>query len=104
MPALDGIGRSWEAGDLSLSQVYMGARICEELIGEPARVRRCRAGSDQPRVAMAALDDHHLLGKRMVLSVMRGCGFDVDDYGVLDAQAWRPAPMAIASRSCWSRC
>jgi len=84
VPALDEIGHAWEAGDVALSQVYMSARICEELIdtvpGLSAPFR-----PDKPRIAMAALEDQHLLGKRMVLSMMRAGGFNVADYGVLNA-------------------
>jgi methanogenic corrinoid protein MtbC1 len=32
-------------------------------------------------VALAVLEDHHLLGKRMVLSVLRSAGVGVLDYG-----------------------
>jgi methanogenic corrinoid protein MtbC1 len=86
VPALDDIGRAWDAGDVALSQVYMAAKICEELVGavpKPSgRIRPVR-----PRIAMAALEDHHLLGKRIVLSMMRASGFVVADYGVLAAPA-----------------
>jgi methanogenic corrinoid protein MtbC1 len=78
--ALDRIGDGWQRGDVSLSQVYMSGRICEELVddllppGDPAR-------KDQPAMAIAALDDYHLLGKRLVHSVLRAGGFDLHDYG-----------------------
>jgi methanogenic corrinoid protein MtbC1 len=78
--ALTSIGESWERGDAALSQVYMSGRICEELVdgllppGDPQR-------KDQPAMAIAALDDYHLLGKRIVYSVLRAGGFDLKDYG-----------------------
>ena len=78
--ALTSIGESWERGDTALSQVYMSGRICEELVdgllppGDPQR-------KDQPAMAIAALDDYHLLGKRIVYSVLRAGGFDLKDYG-----------------------
>ena len=65
--ALQSIGTDWEQGKLSLSQVYMSGRLCEELIdrilpsGAPEQ-------TDQPRMAIAVLEDHHVLGKRMVWS------------------------------------
>jgi len=78
--SLTHIGEAWERGDVALSQVYMSGRICEELVdgllppGDPQR-------KDQPSMAIAALDDYHLLGKRIVYSVLRAGGFDLKDYG-----------------------
>jgi len=80
VPSLTRIGASWERGNAALSQVYMSGRICEELVdgllppGDPGR-------RDQPSMAIAALDDYHLLGKRIVYSVLRAAGFDLRDYG-----------------------
>ncbi len=78
--ALDSIGESWDKGDIALAQVYMSGRICEELVdrllppGDPRR-------TDQPPMAIAVLDDYHMLGKRIVYSVMRAAGFELRDYG-----------------------
>lgn len=78
--ALTRIGESWEKGDTALSQVYMSGRICEELVdgllppGDPQR-------KDQPPMAIAVLEDYHLLGKRIVYSVLRAGGFELKDYG-----------------------
>ena len=80
VPALEEVGRRWEAGDVALSQVYMSGRICEEIVdamlpaGDPRRV-------DQPKIAIAVLEDHHTLGKRIVTSVLRAGGFELTDYG-----------------------
>jgi methanogenic corrinoid protein MtbC1 len=80
IPVLERIGREWEQGHLALSQVYMSGRICEELIDgllpDGGGTRQ-----DQPRLALAVLDDHHLLGKRMVYATLRAGGFAVRDYG-----------------------
>lgn len=78
--SLTHIGEAWERGDVALSQVYMSGRICEDLVdgllppGDPQR-------KDQPSMSIAALDDYHLLGKRIVYSVLRAGGFDLKDYG-----------------------
>jgi methanogenic corrinoid protein MtbC1 len=78
--ALEWIGQGWQRGDVALSQVYMSGRICEELMddllppGSPDR-------KDQPAMAIAALEDYHLLGKRIVYSVLRADGFNLADYG-----------------------
>lgn len=83
---LDRIGDAWEAGTVALSQVYMAGRICEELtlsvlpVGDPAR-------TDSPRIALAIFEDEHMLGKRMVLAVLRNEGYDVADWGKLDLEA-----------------
>jgi methanogenic corrinoid protein MtbC1 len=80
VPALDHIGHEWENGNVALSQVYMSGRICEDLIdvllpaADPAR-------TDQPAMAIAVLDDYHMLGKRIVYSILRACGFELANYG-----------------------
>jgi len=83
VPALEQIGTAWEAGDVALSQIYMSGRFCEELVervlptADPDRKR-------QPRSAIVVLDDYHLLGKRIVYTVMRAGGFELFDYGRMD--------------------
>lgn len=79
-PALESLGLAWEQGSAALSQLYMGGRLCEELVRAilPAHV----APSDEkPRVAIATLEDYHLPGKRLVYSALVGAGFAVIDYG-----------------------
>ncbi len=78
--ALDRIGAGWQGGAIALSQVYMSGRMCEELMEEllpPGDGRR----KEQPAMAIATLDDYHLLGKRLVTSVLRATGYDLRDYG-----------------------
>ncbi len=83
VPALEQIGEAWEAGTVALSQVYMSGRFCEELVervlppSDPDR-------KNQPRSAIVALSDYHMLGKRIVYSVMRASGFELFDYGRMD--------------------
>lgn len=80
VPALDEIGKAWDDGRIALSQVYMSARICEDLVekvmprGDPVR-------RHQPGMAIAVLNDYHMLGKRIVHSVLRAGGFEIEDYG-----------------------
>lgn len=83
VPAMEHIGENWEQGQVALSQVYMSGRICEGLVDAllPA------AGSgrkDQPKLAVAVLEDYHLLGKRMVYSALRASGYALLDYGRID--------------------
>lgn len=83
VPALQHMGRAWDEGSVALSQVYMSGRFCEEM------VERVLPPSDpdrkhQPRSAIVVLNDHHLLGKRIVYAQMRASGFELFDYGRMD--------------------
>jgi methanogenic corrinoid protein MtbC1 len=80
VPALERIGDGWEKGNIALSQVYMSGRICEDLVDEilpPSDPKR----KNQPKMAIAVLEDHHVLGKRIVYSALRAAGYDLADYG-----------------------
>lgn len=79
-PALESIGAGWEQGTVALSQVYMSGRICEELVDTLLPAGRLDR-KHQPKMAIAVLQDHHLLGKRIIYSVLRASGFDLLDYG-----------------------
>jgi methanogenic corrinoid protein MtbC1 len=58
----------------------MSGRICEDLIseilppGDPGR-------KNQSKMAIAVLEDHHVLGKRIVYAVLRASGYELLDYG-----------------------
>jgi len=80
VPALQRIGDAWEAGDLALAQLYLAGRVAEEVVTAalPA-TRPFFAGV--PQIAIAVLEDHHVLGKRLVLSALRAAGYGVTDYG-----------------------
>ncbi len=80
MGALERIGLGWEDGRLSLSQVYMSGVICEDLIEQ--YVPKCQTSyKTKPKMAIAVLQDHHALGKRIVYSVLRAGGYDLFDFG-----------------------
>jgi methanogenic corrinoid protein MtbC1 len=83
VPALDRLGREWDAGRIALSQIYMASRICEDLV---ARVLPPMAPErrSQPPHAIVVLSDYHLLGKRIVLAAMRASGFETLDYGRME--------------------
>lgn len=82
VPALERIGQGWEQGRVALAQVYMSGRICEQLVDTiiPSDVPGVRS---QPKMAIVVLEDQHLLGKRIVYSVLRSSGFSLLDYGSL---------------------
>lgn len=80
VPALERIGNSWQDGTLALSQIYMSGKICEQIIDEllpsSSGLRK-----NQPKMAIAVLNDYHLLGKRIVYSQVRSSGYEIIDYG-----------------------
>ncbi|MBF0451210.1 MAG: cobalamin-dependent protein [Candidatus Magnetomorum sp.] len=80
VPALERIGNGWEQGDIALSQVYMSSRICEELVDDMLPVQSPER-KNQPKMAITSLEDYHLMGKRIVYSVLRSSGFELQDYG-----------------------
>lgn len=80
MPALEDIGEHWEKGDVSLSQVYMAGKISEELVDKYI-VKGVQFNPDGKRVAVAVLQDHHNLGKKILATVLRTSGYQVIDYG-----------------------
>jgi methanogenic corrinoid protein MtbC1 len=84
VPALERIGRDWEQGRIALSQVYMSGRICEQLVDNLLSESSAPRQS-QPKMALATLGDYHLLGKRMVYATLRASGYEVQDYGRMDA-------------------
>jgi methanogenic corrinoid protein MtbC1 len=82
VPVLDKIGDSWAEGSVSLAQVYMSGRICEKLVDAiiPQDAMPVRS---HPRIAIVVLEDRHILGKTIVYSFLRSCGFSLLDYGCL---------------------
>lgn len=91
-PAMERIGVAWEKGELALAQVYMASRLVERIVDEhlAADDRPLRT---HPPVAMAVLDDHHVLGKRLVLASARMAGWTVADWGAAQD------PVALAQRA-----
>lgn len=81
--ALERIGEEWQNGNVALSQVYMGGKICEELVDSilpPDAPER----KDQPKMAICVLSDHHILGKNIVYSLLRASGFELQDFGTTE--------------------
>jgi methanogenic corrinoid protein MtbC1 len=84
VPVLARLGDDWCAGKIALSQIYLTGRICEDVVERllPPRAE----GAARPRRAIAVLDDYHMLGKRIVLSVLRASGIAILDYGRMPVQ------------------
>ena len=80
VPTLEEIGRRWDTGVLSLAQVYISGRICESIVDE-FLTQSAVARRALPRLGIAALNDQHTLGKRVVSLVVRSAGHELIDYG-----------------------
>jgi methanogenic corrinoid protein MtbC1 len=80
VPALESIGKAWEEGRISLSQVFMAGRICEKALGQILPAENSRR-FERPKLAIGVLEDYHALGKRMVISALHSSGYRVQDYG-----------------------
>lgn len=83
VPSLKQVGDGWHDGRVALSQVYMSSRICEDMIRRVLPARAPGHGG-QARMAIVVLNDYHMLGKRIVYSVLRASGFDLFDYERMD--------------------
>ena len=85
VPALEEIGKGWEAGTVALAQVYMSSKVCEELmkrfLPETAAQQR-----EHPCIAIALLEDYHALGKMIISTALRAEGYNVKDYGRLTVE------------------
>lgn len=80
VPTLERIGRAWEQGKVSLSQIYVSGRLCEEMVNS-ILPSPDRSPDQPPRVAVTVLEDFHLLGLRIVYSALRASGHDPANYG-----------------------
>ena len=81
-PALDRIGAGWDEGQVALSDIYMASRLCEEVVERLLPEAQAGAAAEAgPPVAVALLEDFHMLGEHIVFSVLRSAGIPVVDYG-----------------------
>ncbi|HPQ47214.1 MAG TPA: cobalamin-dependent protein [Clostridia bacterium] len=78
--ALESIGDKWESGEVSLAQIYLSGSITETLVDSYFNQSLSQRKS-QPRIGICVLLDHHQLGKRIVLSILRSNGYNVTDLG-----------------------
>lgn len=83
--AFERIGKAWDDGDLALSQVYVSGRIAEEVVEDLFSKNENRR-PDQPKIAIALLDDHHMLGKRIVSTILQASGYEIMDLGRVEAK------------------
>lgn len=85
VPVLENIGLGWEQGEYALSQVYMSGRICEGLLDKYLPTEDDQR-KEQPKMAIALLNDYHALGKKIIYSVLRAAGYNLLDYGRVDVE------------------
>jgi methanogenic corrinoid protein MtbC1 len=83
VPVLERIGAGWEEGRVSLSQVYMSGRLCEELM-DALRPVRSSPLAPTAGLAIAILEDYHSLGMKLVSSALRSGGLEALDYGRME--------------------
>lgn len=79
-PALTSIGFKWEQGEIALSQEYMASKIASEITNEllpPGSSGRI----SQPVIGITTLEDKHMLGKQILMSLIYSLGFNCIDYG-----------------------
>ncbi len=82
-PTLEAVGESWEAGDISLAEVYMAGRISTEVLEEWMDDSH---DHDTARVGVAMLDDRHALGKNLVVAALRVAQLPARDLGTQSAR------------------
>jgi len=78
VPAIEEIGSHWDEGKIALAQMFMAARISEQLVDTlppPAPIRE-----DQPKLGLALYWDYHRLGFSVVHSMLRVNGWEVINY------------------------
>ncbi len=91
VPVLESIGEGWIKGEYALSQVYMSGKIIEELT-DSILPKSDFKRENQPRMAITVLEDYHMLGKRVVYSVLRSSGFELLDTGRKSNNMFRITP------------
>jgi methanogenic corrinoid protein MtbC1 len=84
-PALESIGNMWSRGEIALSQEYMAAKICEEIV-EKILPLESSSRKEGPVIGITTLGDEHMLGKRIVASFIRANGFNIHDYSHMETE------------------
>jgi methanogenic corrinoid protein MtbC1 len=77
---LANIGSEWETGELALSQVYMSGQICEKIVDDIFK-NDDTIKYPNPQIAIVTFNDFHVLGKKIVSSIIRSVGIQLIDFG-----------------------
>lgn len=78
VPAMEQVGRDWENDLISLSQVYMSGKICEEIA---VKFGGASSENDNPEICLCVLNDYHTLGKKIISMFLTSAGYSVMDLG-----------------------
>lgn len=79
-PILQQIGSGWGHGQYALSQMYMAGKLCEEVIPALLEEHGSTPKNKVP-LAITILQDHHVLGKKIVFCALKSSGYNLIDYG-----------------------
>ncbi|MFA5312152.1 MAG: B12-binding domain-containing protein [Methanomassiliicoccales archaeon] len=82
-PVLEEIGTSWENGDAALANLYFSSKICEEIVLNLFN-GNMNGPEGPPKVAIATLEDYHLLGSKVVRMSIQSTGQKIIEYGRMD--------------------
>lgn len=83
IPAMDEVGRRFEAGDYFVPELLLSARAMKAAFAELAPALAARPAAAAGRVVIGTVrGDLHDIGKNLVTTLLQGGGFDVVDLGV----------------------
>jgi 5-methyltetrahydrofolate--homocysteine methyltransferase len=80
-PAMDDIGTLQSRQEISLSQIYMAAKITEESLARLLPLMPAKPKGLGKIIIGNAFGDYHALGRKIVATFLRFYGFDVVDLG-----------------------
>ena len=80
-PALEEIGRRWEAEHISLAAGYLAGKIAEEVLLRAAEREQALPETRGPVILGNTEDDYHSLGRKLVAIFLRTGGWRVIDLG-----------------------
>jgi len=83
IPAMDELGRRFEAGDCFVPELLIGARAMKAALELIRPLLAARGAEPAGRVVIGTVKgDLHDIGKNLVASMLEGAGFEVIDLGV----------------------
>lgn len=81
-PALNEVGRRWQAGDLTVADEHLATAVVEGVMARVGRAATRLPRRSRERVLLACAEDEgHVVALRMVADLAEGAGFDVRYLG-----------------------
>ena len=80
-PAMEEIGRRWEAEQISLAAGYLAGKVAEELLQSATRHQQALPLTKGPVIIGNIEDDYHSLGRKMLKNFLEMSGWRVIDLG-----------------------